>query len=1127
MLSLEQRTRTQSDLRDAAVQSRTERAVEALDQTLADARNAITRGEFDTADTALDKLAESQQQLPAMVAARDRARDLNQALNTPRCRMVMPTEFAEMASLDLKAATDADLGHIAAALDLWTQMFERLDGTLRPRCALEEAVEKGNLTRAAAEARALGDAYERAGQFLAAHEKLTACRNRLAQLTGRTDEYGGFLDAAKQRVARAESVLTQGRFEDAASALDAVVDFIGQAGDAVAARRTCADLLRQVEGRSVPDDLAGGLSAAKALAGQARQAAERAEAVQAAKSWTEASGLLESRVLPALRFEDALAASGGELEAAGLVEAARAVPDYARAQLYRQLVEQVQALRQKVTEVFQADPAPTIRDAVQRRFADAVAQAATGDLKGSREALTATADLLEGIDTMLAQRREIRQALDVLAKPPERDELTSDLQSLRTLDQSAQTACGENDLDRAAAQWQKARELLETPRVRFELALRNGRIDDALAIAAEGLADTYEPAGQALGLRDRLHECGEQVRELKKAARGKLAPAAAAVETEYTGVLAGMGTRGLPETADMLADIRNRLETLSKLNSLYNPFFGVMSGLDTSDLSDEGRRQIAAMQRMARRLDVLLDGQRFDGAYALLDGQRSEIAAFTASLDYWSRWHADSVDLVFVRVQKGRYYAAQGNEVVISAPTWMGQSEVTRSQFETVMGYLPSRASGTTADAPVDGIRFRDAADFCRTLTLKERDEGRLPLGMIYRLPSEAEWEYCSRAGNSQPLDIASVKYWFPEQSWYKENSGGALHAVGEREPNRWGLNDMFGNVWELCGDWSGNRLPAVRMVDPRGPQAGTEKVIRGGSCKSDMDVCLARADAPYERYYDLLGFRVVLARAPGTPEFRTVPAGVYQIGSIGGLFSGERGRKEDETRHSVRITKSYDIQTHEVTHREYEDVLGWIEGMAGRSAEDRQRPVSAVSWRDAVRYCETLTDLHRQAGLIDAQTRYRLPTEAEWEVACRAGSDLPFGFEGGDAKLGKHAWFAGSSGGDVKPVKALWPNEFGLYDMHGNVWEWCLDQCRREDPNARGPDVVVVTDTYRDGIVDPVGKEGPQRILRGGSYRSYSAQCRAAFRYALPPDTHLPDVGFRIVRDRVPPPGQDAPAPE
>ena len=166
----------------------------------------------------------------------------------------------------------------------------------------------------------------------------------------------------------------------------------------------------------------------------------------------------------------------------------------------------------------------------------------------------------------------------------------------------------------------------------------------------------------------------------------------------------------------------------------------------------------------------------------------------------------------------------------------------------------------------------------------------------------------------------------------------------------------------------------------------------------------------------------------PGPAGFVWIPPGTFGMGSP----AGEDGRSPDEVQHVVTITRGFWISGHEVTQAEYQAVTGTNPAsMEG----DPSQPVEQVSWDDAVAYCQKLTENDRATGRITSQQAYRLPTEAEWEYAARAGST---GARHGE--INSIAWWSGNAGGRTRPVGQKTSNAWGLHDVMGNVWEWCAD---------------------------------------------------------------------------------------
>ena len=185
--------------------------------------------------------------------------------------------------------------------------------------------------------------------------------------------------------------------------------------------------------------------------------------------------------------------------------------------------------------------------------------------------------------------------------------------------------------------------------------------------------------------------------------------------------------------------------------------------------------------------------------------------------------------------EDGRYSFLMGSsderqhEVRISNGFWIGKYEVTQEEWVAVMGMNPSHFSNFGPRCPVETVSWDDTQAFMRRLN--ERESGSR---YVYRLPTEAEWEYAARAGTS------GIRYGeLDEIAWYSDNSGDSTHPVGQKRANAWGLHDMLGNVWEWTGDWYG-KYPSGPLTDPRGPQSGSLRVARG--CGWDSDAWYVRS---------------------------------------------------------------------------------------------------------------------------------------------------------------------------------------------------------------------------------------------------------------------------------------------
>ena len=243
-----------------------------------------------------------------------------------------------------------------------------------------------------------------------------------------------------------------------------------------------------------------------------------------------------------------------------------------------------------------------------------------------------------------------------------------------------------------------------------------------------------------------------------------------------------------------------------------------------------------------------------------------------------------------------------------------------------------------------------------------------------------------------------------------------------------------------------------------------------------------------------------VLGCGPDTkPEEQpTTPAETASVNSIGmnlipaGSFTMGSSAFDNNPPHRVTLTEPFYLGVYEVTQEQYERVMG-TNPSAFKGA---QNPVESVSWEDAVEFCRKLSALpeEKAAGHV-----YRLPREAEWEYACRAGTTTAYSFGDDENQLGVYAWYNKNSGKTTHPVGQGKPNAWGLYDMHGNVWEWCQDWYDDlPSGNATGPST------------------GSGRVLRGGSWYDDSGDCRSADRLKLTPDIRFNFLGFRVLRSSI-----------
>jgi formylglycine-generating enzyme required for sulfatase activity len=312
---------------------------------------------------------------------------------------------------------------------------------------------------------------------------------------------------------------------------------------------------------------------------------------------------------------------------------------------------------------------------------------------------------------------------------------------------------------------------------------------------------------------------------------------------------------------------------------------------------------------------------------------------------------------------------------------------------------------------------------------------------------------------------------------------------------------------WEsssLTGDFFFSRkrglvVQAVEKKTPAPPLSGrpsvTPSVKKDAGPKAESrETRLAMGSRPGKSVArELTRHRPEINNALGM-TFAFVSPGSFTMGSPG----TETGREQDERRHRVTLTRGFFMQTTEVTRTQWEAVMGGHSSDAKDCGGDC--PVVSVSWNEAQAFIEKLNRL-------EGAGRYRLPREAEWEYACRAGRATAFS-GGGIRKTGcsrepglaSYGWYCRNAGGHPRPVGKKTPNAWGLYDMHGNVGEWCQD---RFGAYPAGP------------VSDPAGPgQGACRTFRGGSWADGAGACRSAVRNCQPADFRGNHLGFRLVRN-------------
>ena len=451
-----------------------------------------------------------------------------------------------------------------------------------------------------------------------------------------------------------------------------------------------------------------------------------------------------------------------------------------------------------------------------------------------------------------------------------------------------------------------------------------------------------------------------------------------------------------------------------------------------------------------------------------------------------------------------------------------------------------------TESHPISRVTYYDAKEFCEWLSQQT--------GEKFRLPTEAEWEYACRAGTAG--DYAGD---IEQMAWFDATSERLIHPVAKKKPNDWGLYDMHGNVSEWCEDiyyWNYKNSPAdgIANLTPDVPaDVASRRTLRGGYCCSLKESCRSSSRYGVYRFFRqcTTGFRIVRcsksvagAGRPASAEKKTSkpkaaitnrPAGLtLTVGDIdfnlicinpGTFIMGSEHNYVDRYKwtyelplHEVTIDYNFYMGTTEVTLEQFglfvaetgyvtdAEKQGWIFNVSREKGwhdiicqdwrfsgyvQTDAEPVTHIGWYDAVAFCQWLSE---KTG-----RDVRLPTEAEWEYACRAGTTGDYA-----GTLGEMGWCQWTPDTITRthPVARKKPNPWGLYDMHGNVWEWVQDVWHAgiEDAPTDGSAWLESTERHNHGVT------------RGGSFLNPPWLLRSYIRMRTPLGCRIHfNNGFRI----------------
>jgi formylglycine-generating enzyme required for sulfatase activity len=513
----------------------------------------------------------------------------------------------------------------------------------------------------------------------------------------------------------------------------------------------------------------------------------------------------------------------------------------------------------------------------------------------------------------------------------------------------------------------------------------------------------------------------------------------------------------------------------------------------------------------------------------------------------------------------------QANEkpshLVTLSPFALSKTEITLGQYIAITNVNPCTFEGGP-NLPVEGVTWYDAALFCNALSRKEgldtvyaysaksmsKDGFCVGLSNLviryskkgYRLPTEAEWEYACRAKSTADYFWGADSAACGLYGWHSGNAAEKTHVVGGMRANALGLHDMCGNVLEWCNDVYGPYSDHPQ-TDPQGPPGDSARVVRGGSY-AYPPVCFRaafRQGADNAGRHSNLGFRIAL----GTPAPQPALAPksymlTHRITMVsipkGTVCRGSKNGPVDERPEIFVEIPAFQMSRTEITNAQYGDVMGANPSFF----KGYDYPVENVTWFDAVLFCNALSNKEKKdtaysyagitgtrgagcTGLRQLQFRegkqgYRLPTEAEWEYACRGFSTAESWWESTSDTITKTpsllyqcAVYKDNSRNAPRIAGSTIQNDYKLADMSGNVAEWCYDwyayYTSKGWLDAFG---TIVPARTIDPIGPPIAKVGAMRVIRGGSFEDGLSALRCSARASDSQEHACRTVGFRIALD-------------
>jgi formylglycine-generating enzyme required for sulfatase activity len=444
--------------------------------------------------------------------------------------------------------------------------------------------------------------------------------------------------------------------------------------------------------------------------------------------------------------------------------------------------------------------------------------------------------------------------------------------------------------------------------------------------------------------------------------------------------------------------------------------------------------------------------------------------------------------------------ASPPHKVTLSS-YYIGKYQVTQKQWRDIVQWKqgkkkfplkPNPSEFSNDDFPVTNVSWYEIQTWLLYLNEKEGLTGSTNK---YRLPTEAEWEFAACGGMNSKGYMYSGSNNIDDVGWYDAESWRTSHAVGTKAPNELGLFDMTGNVREWCNDFY-SPYAEYAQINPTGPENGSGHCMRGGihflqtkKVDEKHQVVISTPSNVLKRHseigsvhYDFIGFRLartstfelMITSQEISPlveikpiEMVLVDGGTFIMGGDDGPYSNANPP------HSVTLSNFY-IGKYPVTQKQWRDIVQWKQGSGGvplkPDPDDEffgdNFPVTRISWKDVQKW---LSFLNEKEGLTKSPNKFRLPTEAEWEFAARGGTKSQGYIYSGSNNLDKVAWCGKNSGKKPHDVRTKKPNELGIFDMTGNVDEWCNDWYEPYTGEAQ---------------TNPTGpSKGKHRVLRGGSW--------------------------------------------